>query len=237
MIPIGPLSINAFRWTRDWAPDYLAGHIPGAVYAHMDDDLSGVKIPGKTGRHPLPEIPGFAKTLSAWGIDAGTQVVVYDNATGSMAARLWWMLNWLGHPNVALLEGGWMSWVRSGMPTRSGLEFRPPKRFAPREIPGSYVRAEQVQECRTNPSYAILDARSAPRFRGEVEPIDPVAGHIPGAISAPSEENVTPDGTFLPPEVLRRRFKKLVKSVPTENVICCGSGARPHNLFAIAYSA
>ena len=218
--------------------DYLAGHIPGAVYAHMDDDLSGVRIPGKTGRHPLPEIPVFAEVLSRWGIDAGTQVVVYDDATGSMAARLWWMLNWLGHPNAALLDGGWMSWRRSGMPTRPGPEFRPIKRFAPRETPGACVRAEQVQEYRSNPSYVILDARSAPRFRGEVEPIDPVAGHIPGAVSAPNEENVTQDGTFLPPEVLQRRFEKLVKSVPAEKVICyCGSGiAAAHNLFAIAYS-
>jgi len=218
--------------------DYMASHIPGAVYAHMDGDLSGEIIPGKTGRHPLPEIPVFADVLSGWGIDAGTQVVVYDDATGSMAARLWWMLNWLGHPNAALLDGGWMSWRRSGMSTRTGREFRAPKRFEPREIPDAYVRVEQVQEYRNNPFYVILDARSAPRFRGEVEPIDPVAGHIPGAVSAPNEDNVNPDGTFLPAEVLHRRFEKLVKSVPAERVICyCGSGiAAAHNLLAIAYS-
>jgi thiosulfate/3-mercaptopyruvate sulfurtransferase len=204
----------------------------------MDDDLSGKIIPGKTGRHPLPDIPVFAETLSRWGIDAGSQVVAYDDATGSMAARLWWMLNWLGHPNVALLDGGWASWLRSGMPTRAGAEFRSPKRFEPREIAGAYVRVKQVDEYKDNPAYVILDSRSAARFRGEVEPIDPVAGHIPGAVSAPNEENVAADGTFLAPEVLRRRFESLVKTVPTENVICyCGSGiAASHNLFAIAYS-
>jgi thiosulfate/3-mercaptopyruvate sulfurtransferase len=218
--------------------DYLSSHIPGAVYAHLDADLSGRKIPGKTGRHPLPEIQAFVETLSSWGVDSGTQVVVYDDATGSMAARLWWMLNWLGHPNVALLDGGWTSWMRSGMPMRSGAEHKSPRHFEPREIPDAYVRVEQAEEYRTHPAYVVLDARSAARFRGEGETIDPVAGHIPGAVSAPWEENVSPEGTFLPPEVLHRRFKKLLKSVPIENVICyCGSGiTAAHNLFAIAYS-
>jgi thiosulfate/3-mercaptopyruvate sulfurtransferase len=218
--------------------DYMASHIPGAVYAHMDGDLSGKIIPGKTGRHPLPEVPVFAETLSRWGIDARTQVVAYDDDIGVMAARLWWMLNWLGHANVALLDGGWMAWLRYGMPTRTGTELRTPSRFEPREIPDAYVRADQVQEYKDNPAYVILDARSAARYRGEVEPIDPVAGHIPGALSAPNEENVSSDGTFLSPELLRRRFEKPVKSVPSKNVICyCGSGiAASHNLFAIAYS-
>ena len=218
--------------------DYLSSHIPGAVYAHLDSDLSGKKIPGKTGRHPLPEIPVFAETLSSWGIDSGTQVVVYDDLTGSMAARLWWMLNWLGHANAALLDGGWTSWLQSGMPVRSGAESRSRKSFVPREIHAAQVMAEQVEQYRNNPDYVLLDARGAARFRGEGESIDPVAGHIPGAVSAPFEENVSPDGKFLPPEILRHRFEKLVKSIPTENVICyCGSGVTAaHDLFAIAYS-
>jgi thiosulfate/3-mercaptopyruvate sulfurtransferase len=218
--------------------DYLLSHVPGAVYAHLDDDLSGKRIPGKTGRHPLPGVSAFAETLSAWGIDSGTQVVVYDDSTGFMAARLWWMLNWLGHPGVALLDGGWTEWRRSGMPARTGAETRTPRKFEAREIPGFYVNAEQVQEYRTNPAYVILDARSTQRFRGELEPIDPVAGHIPGAVSAPCEQNISPEGRFLSPDTLRRRFENLVKSVPTENVICyCGSGVTAaHNLFSIAYS-
>ncbi len=218
--------------------DYLSSHIPGAVYAHLDEDLSGKKIPSKTGRHPLPEIPEFAARLSAWGIDPGVRVVVYDDSTGTMAARLWWMLNWLGHRNAALLDGGWASWVRDGMPSRSGTECRPAKHFEPDEIPGTYATVEQVQAYRNSPTHVLLDARAAARFRGEVESIDPVAGHIPGAVSAPCDENVTPDGTFLPADSLRRRFEKLLKSVPIENVICyCGSGVTAaHNLFAIAYS-
>ncbi len=218
--------------------DYLEAHIPGAVYAHLDHDLSGAKIRGKTGRHPLPEIRFFTETLSAWGIDSDTQVVAYDDSTGSTAARLWWMLNWVGHRNVALLDGGWLSWRQTGFLSRSGPEYRKAKHFEPHEIAGAYVGAEQVQNYRKDARYLILDARSAPRFRGEVEPIDPVAGHIPGAISAPYEENLTPEGKFLSPEALRHRFEKLMKSVPPGNVICyCGSGVTAaHNLVAIAHA-
>ncbi|HTY64664.1 MAG TPA: sulfurtransferase [Acidobacteriota bacterium] len=216
--------------------DYLKAHIPGAVYAHLDEDLSGKKIPGKTGRHPLPEMTSLAVTLSAWGIDADTQVVVYDDATGTMAARLWWLLQWLGHSNVAVLDGGWMAWIRSGQTARSGRESRPPAHFEPNEISGAYVTTAQIQELRNDPRYVILDARSGPRFRGEVEPIDPVAGHIPGAISVPCEENVTPEGKFHPPEILRRRFENLMKAISPENVICyCGSGVTAaHTILAIA---
>ena len=216
--------------------DYLKAHIPGAVYAHLDEDLSGKKLPGKTGRHPLPEIDSFAAALSSWGIGPHTQVVVYDDASGTMAARLWWMLQWAGHSNVALLDGGWASWVHSGLPERSGRETREPKHFELREAADAYMTTEQVQKIVADPRYVLLDARSGQRFRGEVEPIDPVAGHIPGAISAPCDENVTPEGRFLSPAILRHRFENLVKSVPSENVICyCGSGVTAaHNILAIA---
>jgi thiosulfate/3-mercaptopyruvate sulfurtransferase len=218
--------------------DYLDAHIPGAVYAHLDRDLSGKRLPGKTGRHPLPDADSMAATFSAWGIDANTQVVVYDDAAGTMAARVWWLLNWLGHCNVAILDGGWRGWSQSALPVKLGPEFRASRHFEPREVSGAHVTADDIQERRANPAYALLDARSAPRFLGEVEPIDPVAGHIPGAISAPCEENVTAEGRFLPREILRRRFEKLLKSVPPENVICyCGSGVTAaHNIFAIAYA-
>jgi thiosulfate/3-mercaptopyruvate sulfurtransferase len=218
--------------------DYLKAHIPRAVYAHLDRDLSGKRIPGKTGRHPLPEIKALAETLSSWGIDSDTQVVVYDDSTGTMAARLWWLLNWMGHRNVAVLDGGWLQWNRLGLPAPSGQECRTPKHFEPQEIPGAFVTTEQVQGYKSDPRYIILDARSGQRFRGEVEPIDPVAGHIPGAVSAPCEENVTAEGKFLPQEILRRRFEKLTKSVPPENVICyCGSGVTAaHNIIAMAYA-
>jgi thiosulfate/3-mercaptopyruvate sulfurtransferase len=218
--------------------DYLKAHIPGAVYAHMDRDLSGMKIPGKTGRHPLPEIQSFAETLSELGIDSDCQVVVYDDSAGSMAARLWWMLNWVGHSKTALLDGGWLSWRQSGLPSRSGQESRARRHFEPHEISGAHVSAGQVQAYRNDPRYLILDARSEPRFQGEFETIDPVAGHIPGAISAPYEENLTDEGGFLSRETLRSRFEGLMKSVPPENVICyCGSGVTAaHNIIAIAHA-
>lgn len=218
--------------------DYAESHIPGALYAHLDCDLSGKKIPGKTGRHPLPDLHAFAETLSNWGIDETTQVVAYDDSSGAIAARLWWMMIWAGHRNVALLDGGWPAWLRAGLPTGAGAESRPARKFIARELPGAAVVSGQVEEYRNNPSYLLLDARSTARFRGDVEPIDTTAGHIPGAVSAPYEQNLSPDGLFLPPEILRRRYKGIFKSVPTENVICyCGSGVTAaHNIFAISYA-
>ena len=177
--------------------DYLTSHIPGAVYAHLDNDLSAPKIPGKTGRHPLPAVPVITETLSSWGIDSRAQVVIYDYSTGSMGVRLWWLLNWLGHTNVAMLDGGWADWQRSGLPTRAGDECRPRRQFEPQEVPDLWVSAAQVEYYRKDSGYILLDARSAQRFRGELEPIDPVAGHIPGAVSATCEFNVTPEGKFL----------------------------------------
>ncbi len=218
--------------------DYLTSHIAGAVYAHLDRDLSGIKEPGKTGRHPLPGIRAFAETVSSWGIDSETQVVVYDDSSGSTAARLWWMLRWAGHEKSALLDGGWNSWQSSGRPVRSGKEIRPEKTFEPREISGFLFSADQVLQTMKNPDYRVLDARAEARYRGEVEPIDPVAGHIPGAVSSPFLENLTPEGMFLAPDVLRKRYEKLIKNVPPQNVICyCGSGVTAaHNLLALAHA-
>lgn len=219
--------------------DYLAAHIQGAVYAHLDHDLSGERIPGKTGRHPLPDRKDLTRRFSAWGIDRGTQVVAYDAAGGAMAAaRLWWLLKWFGHANVAVLDGGLAAWRRLNLPVVSGEERRAAKRFEEHELRGACVDADQVGRCAHDRGWALLDARSAVRFRGESEPVDPVAGHIPGAVSAPCDENLTAEGTFLPPEVLRRRFELLTNSVPTENVICyCGSGVTAaHNVLAMAHA-
>jgi thiosulfate/3-mercaptopyruvate sulfurtransferase len=218
--------------------DYLQAHIPKAVYAHLNEDLSGTVITGKTGRHPLPSVALFTEILANWGIASGIQVVVYDDAGGAIAARLWWMLNWVGHEEVALLDGGWQAWQSWGLPVASGREYRPRKHFEAHARPEATVDAGRVEEIRNDPHHLLLDARSAVRFRGEVEPIDPVAGHIPGAVSAPYEENLTPEGTFLPPETLRRHFENLLKAVPSENVICyCGSGVTAaHNLLALAHA-
>src|SRR5512136_1940076 len=154
--------------------DYLRSHIAGAIYAHLNDDLSGQILPGETGRHPLPSVAGFSETLSRWGISPGVQVVVYDDCGGGTAARLWWMLNWVGHPDVALLDGGWPQWQRLGLPTSSGREQKEPTQFVAREQADALVTAGQVEQIRTDPRFLLLDARARARFRGEVEPIDPV---------------------------------------------------------------
>ncbi len=250
---IGAHELNSHLGDKDWAivdcrfslddterglRDYIESHIPAAVYAHLDHDLSGKKIPAKTGRHPLPDLRSFVETLSSWGIGAGTQVVAYDDGNGAMAARLWWMLHWAGHPEAAVLDGGWKSWSSAGLPTRGGPEYRPLRHFEAHPSADAWLTTEQVQALAGNPNHVLLDARSAPRFRGEVEPIDPVAGHIPGAVSAPFEENLDNDGRLLPAETLRKRFEALTQSIPPEKVICyCGSGvSAAQNLLAMAYS-
>lgn len=217
---------------------YQDAHIPGAVYAHLDEDLSGSIVPGRTGRHPLPDPEQLARKLGAWGIDNRTQVVAYDDAGGAFAARLWWLLGWLGHEAVAMLDGGWSRWVREGRPVRSGIETQPSRTFVPRTRPERVVSADEVLQHLHDPSWRLLDARAPERYRGEQEPIDPVAGHIPGAVNAPFAENLTPEGTFRPPEQLRQRFEALLGDVPPERVICyCGSGVTAaHNLLAMAHA-
>ena len=217
---------------------YAEAHIPGAVYAHLDEDLSGPIRPGITGRHPLPGVGAFAQTLSYWGIDAGVQVVAYDDFGGGIAARLWWMLRWMGHDAVAVLDGGFPAWQRLGLPTRPGDETRPPRRFVPHPRPAWIAEVDTVDARRSDPAYRLVDARAAVRYRGEQEPIDPVAGHIPGAVSAPFAENLDADGCFLPPEALRARFEALLAGVPPERAICyCGSGVTAaHNLLALTHA-
>ncbi len=217
---------------------YRGAHIPGAVYAHLDEDLSGPIVPGQTGRHPLPDPDRLAQKLSAWGIDDRMQVVAYDDAGGAFAARLWWLLGWLGHDAVAVLDGGWLRWVREGRPVRSGIETRPSRRFVPRLRPERVVSADEVMQHLHDPAWRLLDARAPERYRGDQEPIDPVAGHIPGAVNAPFAENLTPEGTFRPPEQLRQRFEALLGDVPPDHVVCyCGSGVTAaHNLLAMVYA-
>ena len=217
---------------------YREAHIPGAVYAHLDDDLSGPIRPGLTGRHPLPDVGAFAQTLSTWGLDADVQVVAYDDFGGGIAARLWWMLRWLGHDAVAVLDGGFPAWQRLGLPTRPGDETRPPRSFTPHPRPAWTVDVDTVDARRTDPSYRLIDARAAARYRGEHEPIDPVAGHIPGAVSAPFVDNLDADGSFLAPETLRARFETVLAGVPPQRAICyCGSGVTAaHNLLALAHA-
>jgi thiosulfate/3-mercaptopyruvate sulfurtransferase len=220
----------------DWgALQYQESHIPGAVYAHLDRDLSGSVIPGKTGRHPLPDVQVLAERLSNWGIGEDTQVVVYDSAGGAYAARLWWLLRFLGHARTAVLDGGLPKWQMLKLPVQSGIESRSPRPFTPAPQWGWVVSADEIEHIREAPEYRLIDARAAERYRGETEPIDPVAGHIPGAVNRFHGANLQPDGTFLPPETLRQQFLDLLDQAPPENaVVYCGSGVTScHHLVAM----
>ena len=152
--------------------DYDQSHIPGAVYAHLDEDLSGPIIPGNTGRHPLPSPDMFAFTLGRWGIGPGVQVVAYDDWGGAIAARLWWMMRWLGHDAVAVLDGGWPLWMKEGRPTQSGAENRSLREFKPQERPELLTGVDQVATLSKDSKNRLFDSRAADRFRGENETID-----------------------------------------------------------------
>jgi thiosulfate/3-mercaptopyruvate sulfurtransferase len=209
---------------------YLASHIPGAVYAHLDEDLSGPIVPGKTGRHPLPSVEAFAETLSNWGIDNTMQVIAYDDANAVFAGRLWWMLRWLGHDKVAVLNGGFRHWVAEDHPTSSGAESRERRTFTPHPRPEMQVGADEVVANLKSGQYQLFDVRDEARYRGEVAGMDPVAGHIPGAASAYYAHNLDEEGKFLPPEKLRERYQELLGGkAPAETIFYCGSGVSVHH--------
>lgn len=218
---------------------YLSAHIPGAVFADLNDDLALPHVPGQTGRHPLPGVEQSAALFSRLGIGPGVQVVAYDDQGGALAAvRVWWMLRWLGYEQVAVLDGGWQEWRRAGYPTRGGEETRPPRAFTPQPRPGLIATSDEVDKLRLDPRYRVLDARTPDRYRGENETIDPVAGRIPGATSVPYGGNLNPDGTFRSAEQLRRRYEHLLGEVPAENSITyCGSGVTSiHNILAMMHA-
>ncbi len=220
------------------AREYAEGHVPGAVYAHLDDDLSGPIIRGVTGRHPLPSVERAVEVFSRFGIDENVQVAVYDGAGGSVAARVWWMLRWLGHDAVAVVDGGWPAWTAEGLPVTRDVPQVAPRNFKANLRPHLATDVEGVDGYRINEDWAVLDARTPERFRGEQEPIDPVAGHIPGARCASFDGNLGEDGRFRSPEELRRRFEVLLGGVPAERAVnYCGSGVSAcHNLLAIAHA-
>jgi len=219
--------------------NYLEGHIPGAVYSHLNRDLSGKIIPGITGRHPLPSVDQTVRIFTKMGIGPGVQVVAYDEAGGAMAAgRLWWMLRWLGHEAAAVLDGGWQKWASEGREIRMGAETRPRREFTPQVRAEMLASAEEVERRRLDPAYRLVDARSTERFHGQNETLDPVGGHIPGATNAPYQENLGADGTFRPVKELRAYYKKLLGNVPAEKAIFyCGSGVTSmENLLAIQHA-
>jgi thiosulfate/3-mercaptopyruvate sulfurtransferase len=211
---------------------YGEGHIPGALFAHLDRDLSGRKT-GTNGRHPLPDPQDFAKWLEKTGLGPKDQAVCYDAGPGAMAARLWWMLRWIGHDKVAVLDGGFAKWKKEGHPVTIDVP-----RFTPFNYPIRLRKdlAVDVRRVEKNPANSLLlDARAPARYRGEQEPIDPVAGHIPGASNRFNAENLAPDGTFKAPEALKSEFLELLEGrEPADVVHYCGSGvAACHNLLAM----
>ncbi len=215
--------------------EYLKGHIPGAVYLDLDHDLSGKIIPGKTGRHPFPEADEFAARLSAWGVGPGTQVIAYDDLSGAIAARLWGLLRWLGHKKAAVLSGGWHGWVDQGNPVSREIAQYSSRVFQAKPIEDFLLTADDVAELLSRKDYLIVDSRSKPRYLGIEEPIDEIAGHIPGAISFPYEENLDPEGYFLSEAELKVRFEKVFGQQPSEKMVFyCGSGVTSiHNLIAL----
>ena len=224
----------------EWgASAYSAGHVPHALYAHLDRDLSSAVTP-TTGRHPLPRIEAFVATVGGWGIDEGVQVVAYDQNNGAYAARLWWLLRWVGHTHVAVLNGGFAAWQQAGLPVSTQPDIRRPRRFSPGPAEAGVVSTHELEKLLAggqlaNGRRALIDARSADRFAGQNETIDPVAGHIPGARNHPFAHNLDAQGRFLSAQTLRSKWQETLRGVaPSEAISMCGSGVTAcHNLLAL----
>lgn len=220
---------------------FASSRIPGARYAHLERDLAGA-VGDATGRHPLPDPTAFAATLGRLGVQPRTQVVVYDDSLGSIAARLWWLLRWCGHPAVALLDGGWPAWRRRAAP----IECGPPSSAAGDSAPPYPVAADadgiadtaQIESIRGDNAWRLIDARPEERYCGEHEPIDRVAGHIPGSVWRTFEDNLEFDGSFLDAPALRADFLACLGSVPPARTVhTCGSGVTAcHNLLAMEHA-
>jgi thiosulfate/3-mercaptopyruvate sulfurtransferase len=210
---------------------YREAHIPGAAFAHLDRDLSAHRD-GRNGRHPLPYPGAFLAWLGQQGIRPEDQIVCYDAGGGVTAARLWWMLRWVGHDAVAVLEGGYAKWTAEGRPTSTQVPHHEHESYPVRLRADMVVGVNAVQKARDK---VLLDARAPARYRGEQEPIDKVAGHIPGAKNRFCNENLTPQGTFKAPATLREEFKAILGNRAPQDVInYCGSGvAACHNLLAM----
>jgi len=243
LVSTGELEKNLPRWRvfdcrHDLAkPDlgeqqYREGHIRGALFAHLERDLSGRKT-GSNGRHPLPEPQDFEKWLEKTGLTPKDQAVCYDAGNGSMAARLWWMLRWIGHDKVAVLDGGFAKWTKEGRPVTIDVPLFTPFNYPIKVRQDSAVNAAIVEK--NLHKLLLLDARAPVRYRGEQEPIDPVAGRIPGAKNRFNMDNLSSEGTFKPASLLKQEFEAvLAGSSPSEVIHYCGSGvAACHNLLAM----
>lgn len=213
---------------------YTQGHIPGARYAHLDEDLSGPKL-GTNGRHPLPEVQVFAQKLGAWGVDKHAQVVVYDDSFGAIAVRLWWMLRWMGHDAVALLDGGLPKWQREKRLLSTAVPPVTPKAFNAQVRPDMLIDTEAVLTASNKKSSLIVDARAEMRFIGEIEPLDAVPGHVPGAKNLPFDDNLDLDGTLLSASELHAQYTEFLAGTdPAQVIHMCGSGVTAcHNILAM----
>jgi len=223
--------------TEAGAKAYRHGHIPNARYAHLDKDLSS-QITDFTGRHPLPNFSLLAKKLGDRGITNNSQVVIYDDAGGAFAGRLWWLLRCMGHDKAAVLNGGIKQWQKQGLPVTTTLPIVKPATFRSYLDDSAWLNAVQVENSTAKKAICLIDARTPERYRGEQEPIDPVAGHIPGALNRAFQLNLDSNGLFLPPEQLRKQFKQLIGTTAPEQVVhYCGSGVTAcHNLLAMEYA-
>jgi len=216
---------------------YGEEHVPGAVFADLNTDLSAPAT-ATSGRHPLPAPEEFAARLRAWGVNADSRVVAYDDSNGAYAARLWWMLRWLGHDDVAVLDGGMRRWLQLGLPLTEDVPAPTPGNFIAQPRPGMVVSAPAVLTAASDPSARVLDARAPERYRGEVEPIDKVAGHIPGARNHPFGMSLDSQGRFLPSQVLRDALAASLDGVaPESTIVYCGSGVTAcHMLLSLEHA-
>jgi len=219
----------------DWGRnEHRKGHIPGAVYAHLDEDLSGKISPGITGRHPLPDPQVFIKKLEGWGINKNDRVVVYDQSHGGLAARFWWMLRWIGHDKTVVLDGGWAEWSKMNLPVSTEIPEIEVSSFEGEANPQMVIEMKEIANWIEEPSKTIVDARAHVRYTGEKEPIDPVAGHIPSALSLPFLENISESGRWKSAENLRQRFAEYITGRSDQTAVYCGSGVTAcHNILAL----
>jgi thiosulfate/3-mercaptopyruvate sulfurtransferase len=221
------------------AQAWASGHIPGALYVDLERDLSGART-AASGRHPLPEVAALAATFGRLGIDAGVQVVAYDQATGAFAARAWWLLRWLGHRAAAVLDGGFAAWERAALPVSRALDTRAPRQFVAAADPAMVASTAEVAAALDSGALQrgetlLIDARSAERFAGENETLDPVAGHIPGARNHPYSGNLDPQQRFHGVQQLQRQWQHTLRgTAPAAVIAMCGSGVTAcHNLLAL----
>ena len=213
---------------------YQQGHIPGAYFLDLESDLSGPVHPGRTGRHPLPDPQQLLTRLRECGIHQHSEIVLYDDGPGAFAAHAWWLLLWLGkHQGLYLLDGGFKAWQEAGLPLAQTTPA--PATGTLQGTPNTRLTLDMPTLRQQLQQLILLDARALPRFRGEVEPIDPIAGHIPGAHCLPFTENLNADGRFLPPQTLQTRFATIVPLDKADQAVAyCGSGVTAcHNLFAL----